>query len=98
MSERDLLVEALVAEVLGPREGATEALPSDEDPLDEYIVGVLAPFSAPSLEADSDQELVGDDFPAGDDDLDPGEAVLGQLGALNALPPLVLDPRARPAS
>jgi hypothetical protein len=98
VSERDTFVEALVAEVLGPRYGATETLPSEEDPLDEYIVGVLAPFSTPSVEVDSEQELVGDDFPAADDDLDPGEAVPGQHGELSALPSLVLDPRARPAS
>jgi hypothetical protein len=36
MAERDRLLTALVAEVLGPRGGANELLSSDEDPLDEY--------------------------------------------------------------
>ncbi|MFI2029737.1 hypothetical protein [Streptomyces buecherae] len=62
MSERDHLVEDLVAEVLGPRGGPVERLGGDEDPLDEYIVGVLAPFSSPSVEVDSVQELVGDEL------------------------------------
>lgn len=99
MSERDTIVESLVAEVLGPRGGPLETMPSDEDPIDEYIVGVLAPFSAPSAEIDSDQELVGEDYPGGDDDLDLGEGPsCGPTATDGSLPPLTLDPRARPAS
>jgi hypothetical protein len=99
LSERSLLVEALVAEVLGPRSGALETLGSDQDPLDEYIVGVLAPFTAPSIEVDSEEELVGDQFVGADDDQDPGEPVPGQTGGAGSqLPSLTLDPRARPSS
>jgi hypothetical protein len=99
VSERETLVEALVSETLGPRGTPTESLSSDEDPLDEYIVGVLAPFSAPSAEVDSGEELVGDDYPGGDDDLDPGRVVNGPLGEIEAiLPPLTIDPRLRPSS
>lgn len=34
-------------EVLGPRDGPYEILPEDQNPLDEYITGVLAPAKAP---------------------------------------------------
>ncbi|MFP8941737.1 DISARM system helicase DrmA [Streptomyces fenghuangensis] len=98
VSERDHLVEDLVAEVLGPRGGATERLGGDEDPLDEYIVGVLAPFSSPSVEIDADEELVGDELRESDDDLDPGESASGHGPVDAPLPSLVLDPRSRPAS
>ncbi|MBU3864031.1 DISARM system helicase DrmA [Streptomyces sp. 4503] len=98
MSERDHLVEDLVAEILGPRGGPIERLGGEEDPLDEYIVGVLAPFSSPSVEVDSDQELVGDEPLGGDDDLDPGESMSGHQPLGASLPPLAIDPRARPSS
>lgn len=99
MAERDILVEALVAEVLGPRETATETMPAELDPVDEFIVGVLAPFRAPSVEADSDQELTGGGAAEADDDVDLGEAVPSTLGAIDShLPSLTVDPRARPAS
>lgn len=99
MTQRAVLVEALVAEILGPRGGPNETLSSDEDPLDEYLVGVLAPFSSPSVEADAEEELIGDDFPAGDDEDDPGAVTAGAHAERSApVPSLVLDPRARPAS
>jgi hypothetical protein len=99
VAERDLLVEALVAEVLGPRETATETMPAELDPVDEFIVGVLAPFRAPSVEADADQELTGGDAPGADDDMDLGEAVPSTRGTIDShLPSLTVDPRARPAS
>lgn len=46
MSARDHIVVDLVKEVLGPREGPYETLPSNENPRDEYITGVLAPVEA----------------------------------------------------
>ncbi|MEY9214574.1 helicase [Thermobifida halotolerans] len=99
MSERDSLVEALVAEVLGPREGPTERMTADtEDPLDEYIVGVLAPESTLSVELDSDEELAGESESAAEDEADPGTVVPGSGSGVASLPSLVLDPMSRPAS
>jgi len=99
VAERDILVEALVAEILGPRETATETMPAELDPIDEFIVGVLAPFQAPSVEVDADQELTGGDVPGSDDDMGLGEAGPALVGVIESpLPSLALDPRARPAS
>lgn len=98
MAERDLLVTALAKEVLGPRAGANEVLPAVEDPLDEYITGVLAPHRVPSIELDADEDLLGEDDQAADDQADPGSDV--QFGGidLGGLPSPSLDPRCRPAS
>ena len=99
MAERDILVEALVAEILGPRETATETMPADLDPVDEFIVGVLAPYRAPSIEVDADQELIGGDAPGADDNMDLGEAAPITSDVIDShLPSLAVDPRARPAS
>ncbi len=98
MGERDRLVTALVAEVLGPRGGAQELLPADEDPLDEYITGVLAPHHALSVEIDAEDDLVGDDESMADDQADPGAGVPPARVNLGALPTPTLDPRSRPAS
>src|SRR5437016_4855537 len=93
MAERDLLAAALIGEVLGPRGGPWEALGIDEDPLDEYITGVLAPRDSHSVEPDSEDEVLGEDESAADDQSDPG-APTGPLGM--TVP--ALDPRSRPAS
>ena len=93
--ERDILVNALIAEVLGPRRGAWEHLAEDEDPLDEYISGVLAPRDAGgvTMEVDAEDEPVAADDPAADDQADPG-VPSANLG----LTVPALDPRLRPAS
>jgi hypothetical protein len=93
--ERDLIVNALVAEVLGPRHGAWERLPIDEDPLEEYITGVLAPRDASpmTVELDAEDEPVAEDDPQADDQADPG-VPSANLG----LTVPALDPRSRPAS
>ena len=95
MAERDLVLAGLIAEVLGPRGGAWETLGSDEDPLDEYITGVLAPRDATSTEtADAADEVLGEDDTDADDQADdPGDPVT-PLG----LTVPALDPRSRPAS
>ena len=93
MAERDLLAAALIEEMLGPRGGAWEILGRDEDPLDEYITGVLAPRESTSAELDSEEEALGEDDTAADDQADPGAAV----PALGLTVP-ALDPRSRPAS
>lgn len=96
MAERDLLLGALIKEVLGPRAGAFELLSENEDPLDEYVTGVLAPRSLvpaedePLLEA----EITGEDDLAADDlagDAGPDVSPSDDLGPS-------LDPRMRPSS
>ncbi|MFI6505164.1 DISARM system helicase DrmA [Nonomuraea typhae] len=98
MAERDSLVEAIVAEVLGPRDGAAETLSSDENPLDEYIVGVLAPASSPSVELDAYEELVGEGEFGADDEEATDVSVPSRSSTAGVLPSLKLDPMARPAS
>ena len=93
MAERDLAATALIEEVLGPRGGAWEILGRDEDPLDEYITGVLAPRESTSVDLDSEEEALGEDETAADDQADPGAPV----PALGLTVP-ALDPRSRPAS
>ncbi|MET9336635.1 DISARM system helicase DrmA [Nonomuraea sp. NPDC003804] len=98
VSERHSLVEALVAEVLGPRSGPTETLSSDEDPLDEYIVGVLAPASSSSAELDAFEELAGGDAPEADDGEESDPGTPGRSAVVGSLPSLNLDPMSRPSS
>lgn len=108
MAERDELLMALVAEVLGPRGGLRERLePAPHrlgeavSPLEEYITGVLAPRDAQvSEEIDASDDLLGENDEAADDQGDTGGP---------AVPPGVspttgpgrspcLDPRSRPCS
>jgi hypothetical protein len=108
MAERDELVAALVAEVLGPRGGIRERLEAPTHragefvtPLEEYICGVLAPRAAPAEpEIDSGEDLLGEDDEAADDQADagapavpPGASPLGGAGRSPSL-----DPRLRPCS
>ena len=80
MPERDELVAALVAEVLGPRGGVHERLEAPTHragefvtPLKEYVSGVLAPRAAPAApEIDSAEDLLGEDDEAADDQAEPG--------------------------
>lgn len=97
MPERDLLVGALVAELLGPRSGPRESLPPDQDPLDEYITGVLAPHRVPAVEIDAEDDAVSGETSSADDHSDPGAAVMPSAN-INVLPSPTLDPRSRPAS
>jgi hypothetical protein len=97
--ERDLLLAALVAEVLGPRGGPQESLGPREDPREEYITGVLAPHRAASVETDAEEDLPGEEATGADDQADPGEGVQSPAGAaIDHLVCPALDPRARPSS
>ncbi|HKA98507.1 MAG TPA: DISARM system helicase DrmA [Streptosporangiaceae bacterium] len=97
--ERDLLLAALVAEVLGPRGGPDEVLGQPEDPREEYIAGVLAPHTAASVEPDADAALPGEDASGAEDQQDAGDNVQPQAGVeVDHLVCPALDPRARPAS
>src|SRR4051812_38713991 len=86
MAERDLLVGALIQELLGPRGGPRETLPPEEDPRDEYVTGVLAPHTAVSDEPDSGTELVGEVDVNADDQDDPGEDIYAPTANQAALP------------
>ncbi len=46
MSVRTELLLSLRQEVLGPRESCYEVLPSQQDPRNEFITGVLIPRNA----------------------------------------------------
>jgi hypothetical protein len=108
MAERDDLVAALAAEVLGPRGGVHERLEAPTHragefvtPLEEYVSGVLAPCAAPlTPEIDSAEDLLGEGDEAADDQADsggpavpPGASPLGGPGRSPSL-----DPRLRPCS
>jgi hypothetical protein len=89
---REIFVTELVREVLGPRQGVREVL--HENPLNEYITGVLAPIvPETSREIDGEAEI-------------PVEGVLGagEEEAEDAdinVPPLLspaLDPKKRPST
>lgn len=68
---RAKLVEDLVQEILGPRQGAQEILDPLHDPREEYQVGTLFPAeSIISRDPDSDAELLGQAAGADEDDDD----------------------------
>ena len=87
---RELLIAELVKEVLGPRNGPAETIA--DDPLSEYITGVLAPRSkAPARNIEADAAVVGEDGPASED-----EGSEPDIQPVVSAP--VLDPKARPHS
>ncbi len=108
MAERDQLVAALVAEVLGPRGGVRERLEAPTHragefvtPLEEYITGVLAPREAPAVpEIDAADDLLGESDEAADDQADTGAAAVLPGAAPTTGPGRSpsLDPRLRPCS
>jgi helicase-like protein len=110
MAERDDLVAALAAEVLGPRSGLRERLEASPHragelftPLEEYITGVLAPKDSkrhPEMTIDSDDDLLGEQENAADDQGDTGEPAVpvGVSPTAGAGRSPALDPRARPCS
>ena len=97
--ERDLLLAALIAEVLGPRGGPLESLKREEDPREEYITGVLVPHRAASVSPDAEVDLQAPATTGADDEADPGEGVQSPVGAVaDHLVCPALDPRAPPSS
>ena len=97
MAERDELLMALVAEVLGPRDGPLEILPNDQNPLDEYITGILAPKeagrSSRSIEAEADDLSVEDGGGDASEDESPSSHAVVADSFSSAL-----DPKALPSS
>jgi hypothetical protein len=94
MSERSTLLIELVGELLGPRTGFREVLPSDQNPRDEYITGVLAPILEAS-QREIDAEVV--DIPSDADGDDDEEDELLAVPGTNPSSPS-LDPKAQPKS
>ncbi|HEY9804550.1 MAG TPA: DISARM system helicase DrmA [Leptolyngbyaceae cyanobacterium] len=94
MSVRTELLLRLRQEVLGPRESCYEVLPSEQDPRNEFITGVLIPKDASDEDAkeiEGEAETLGtgiDEY--GDDDSDEEAPVVA------AAP--VLDPKSQPRS
>lgn len=94
MTVRTELLLSIRQEVLGPRQGSNEILPSQQDPRNEFITGVLIPKDASNEEAkeiEGEAETLGtgiDDY--GDDDSD-------EEAPVTAVAP-VLDPKAQPRS
>jgi hypothetical protein len=89
---REIFVAELIKEVLGPRSGVRELL--HENPLNEYITGVLAPIVRKvSREVDAEAEIPAEGVPG-----------MGEEEAEDVdvnVPPLfspVLDPKRRPST
>jgi hypothetical protein len=89
---RDSILIDLVKEVLGPRDGPYEPLPSNQNPRDEYITGVLAPVgtSRPPDDIDADADAVIEET-TGEEDQDSQDSVV----APSVFSP-ALDPKALP--
>lgn len=106
--ERSLLLNSLVAEILGPRNGLREQLSAVShrqgsviSPADEYITGVLAPRSSEAVDdIDDCEELLGEDEAGSDDESDPGASVVPAGIGSASIPgrPASLDPRSKPSS
>ncbi|MEM2878874.1 MAG: DISARM system helicase DrmA [Candidatus Caldarchaeum sp.] len=88
---RELFVTELVKEILGPRCGLREELP--ESPLSEYITGVLAPVSSPSVrDIDAESGIAFNESQEYEEETDDAD--------IHAPPHLspVLNPKCRPSS
>jgi hypothetical protein len=94
MAERDLMLTALVREVLGPRNGPNEILPEEQDPRSEYITGVLEPAAASTIDerGEDDVEEVIEETSSEED-----QDTQGYVAALGVFSP-ALDPKALPRS
>ena len=94
MAERDLMLTALVREVLGPRNRPNEILPDDQDPRSEYITGVLEPAAASTVEErgeDDVEEVVEETSSEEDQD---NQGYVASPGVFSS----ALDPKALPRS
>ncbi len=87
---REKLIEEMLKEAYGPRNGAEEEISGD--PMKEYITGVIIPQKCRKVEKDPDSEItvpMGENFLADDDA--PTEDILVST-------PSELDPQMRPKS
>ena len=97
MAEREHILVALVEEVLGPRNGPDEILPTTEDPRTEYVTGVLAPVSAlrPPDDIESEPDDVAEEVSTSDPHEDQAQRSV-TIGPMLVSP--ALDPKALPSS
>ena len=97
-AERDYMIIGLVQDLLGPRDGPFEILPSDRDPRNEYITGVLAPdmseLDPENVDADID-EVVEEVEEVSDDENQGAEGVV--IAPPSAFSP-ALNPKSQPRS
>ena len=103
MTEREHILVALVEEVLGPRGGPNEVLPTEQDPRSEYITGVLAPVAAQRPPDDIESEpddLIGG-IEQGERSLSPDPQEDQDTPSVTVVPGILspaLDPKALPCS
>ena len=95
MSERDYMVIGLIKELLGPRNGSFENLPTDRDPRNEYITGVLAPDMPERDPDDTDADIDEVIEEATDDENQSAEGPV--IAPASAFSP-ALDPKSQPRS
>jgi hypothetical protein len=94
VSVRTELLLSLRQEVLGPRESCYEVLPSQQDPRNEFITGVLIPRDASDEDA---KEIEGEAETLGTGIDDYGEDDSDEESPVAAAAP-VLDPKSQPRS
>lgn len=94
MSVRAELLLSLRQEVLGPKESCYEVLPSQQDPRNEFITGVLIPRDASNEDA---KEIEGEAETLGTGIDDYGEDDSDEESPVAAAAP-VLDPKSQPRS
>ncbi|MEW6277561.1 MAG: DISARM system helicase DrmA [Candidatus Eremiobacterota bacterium] len=99
MNERLFLVQNLRRRLLGPRDGALEVLPVSHNPRDEYVTGVLTPWTDPESEPaevaperDIDSEVDSLDGESGVDDEDEDTWLTTGPGFSPSLDPRALPP------
>jgi hypothetical protein len=96
MTSRHGIVINLVKEVLGPRSGAREVLPQDQDPRDEFITGILAPVPPENqkeeIEADVDEFSQEEEKPGEEDEDNPSTIVVPRVVSP------ALNPKSQPSS
>ena len=85
---REKLVESLIKDILGPRNGVFEEM--DEDPGKEFVTGVIVPQSCrfDKVEPDSEDTAEGPSDPTSEDDLKSDNAVAMSFSDI--------DPRIKP--
>lgn len=89
---RITLLHELVKEVMGPREGAEEVLPEDQDPYEEYLTGVLVPQRWEGKTAEEGEEDTGEGVGG-----DASEDDMPDFDIVSTFSP-ALDPSSKPQS
>lgn len=97
MHERTFLVKKLRDHLLGPCQGQLEELPDGSDPRDEYVTGVLAPWTPPDQDAGlEERDIEAEADVIGSDDSEEGDEQV-EVAFNSGFSP-ALDPRRLPPS